>query len=96
MEHLKKINMKNIKKLFKKEIPIVYTMENCNYCAKLKGQLMDNIDMKWETEHGDCQITNKSIEWIMKNVNTSKYNTERCYVYNKAFARWFDNSRLWA
>jgi len=59
---------------------------------KLKGQLMDNIDMKWETEHGDCKITEKSINWIMKNVQTSKYNDQRCYVYNKAFARWFDNN----
>jgi NTP pyrophosphatase (non-canonical NTP hydrolase) len=59
---------------------------------KLKGQLMDNINMKWETEHGDCIITNKSIEWIMKNVITSKYNPERCYIYNKAFARYFDNN----
>ena len=59
---------------------------------KLKGQLMDNIGMKWETDHGDCIITDKSIKWIMKNVVTSKYNTERCYVYNKAFARWFDNN----
>jgi len=59
---------------------------------KLKGQLMDNIGMKWETDHGDCIITNESIKWIMKNVVTSKYNTERCYVYNKAFARWFDNN----
>ena len=59
---------------------------------KLKGQLMDNLDMKWETEHGSCVITHKSIDWIMKNVVTSKYNTERCYVYNKAFARWFDNN----
>jgi len=59
---------------------------------KLKGQLMDNIGMKWETEHGECTITGESIKWIMKNVVTSKYNTERCYVYNKAFARWFDNN----
>ena len=59
---------------------------------KLKGQLMDNIGMKWQTEHGDCIITAKSIDWIMNNVITSKYNTERCYVYNKAFARWFDNN----
>ena len=59
---------------------------------KLKGQLMDNIGMDWETDHGDCKITNKSIEWIMKNVQTSKYNNERCYVYNKAFARYFDNN----
>ena len=48
--------------------------------------------MKWETEHGECTITKESIKWIMKNVVTSKYNTERCYVYNKAFARWFDNN----
>ena len=53
---------------------------------------MDNIGMDWETDHGDCKITNKSIEWIMKNVQTSKYNNERCYVYNKAFARYFDNN----
>ena len=59
---------------------------------KLKGQLMDNIGMKWETEHGECIISPESIKWIMKNVQTSKYNTERSYVYNKAFARWFDNN----
>jgi len=59
---------------------------------KLKGQLMDNKGMSWETEHGSCLITDKSIEWIMNNVLTSKYNKERCYVYNKAFARWFDNN----
>ena len=28
----------------------------------------------------------------MKNVKESMYNTERCYVYNKAFARFFDNN----
>ena len=59
---------------------------------KLKGRLMDNIGMAWDTDHGNCIITNESIKWIMKNVVTSKYNNERCYVYNKAFARWFDNN----
>ena len=59
---------------------------------KLKGQLMDNKNMAWETEHGNCVITDESIKWIIKNVQTSKYNAERCYVYNKAFARWFDNN----
>ena len=59
---------------------------------KLKGQLMDNMNMKWETEHGSCIITNESIKWIINNVKTSKYNTERCYIYNKAFARYFDNN----
>ena len=59
---------------------------------KLKGRLMDNIGMHWETDHGDCVITDESIKWIMKNVVISKYNTQRCYVYNKAFTRYFDNN----
>ena len=58
---------------------------------KLKGQLMDNIGKQWETEHGTLSITNGTVEWIMKNVKTSKYNDQRCYVYNKAFARFYDN-----
>jgi len=59
---------------------------------KLKGQLMDNMGMKWETEFGDCVVTAQSIDWIMKNAKTSMYNDERSYVYNKAFARWFENN----
>ena len=59
---------------------------------KLKGRLMDNIDMEWETEHGKFNITPGTIKWIMNNVVTSKYNPERCYVYNKAFARYYDNN----
>ena len=59
---------------------------------KLKGRLMDNIGMSWDTEHGKLNVTNKSIKWIMSNVKTSMYNDERCYVYNKAFARWYDNN----
>ena len=61
---------------------------------KLKGRLIDNIGMKWSTEHGDCLLTAESIKWIMKNVKESMYNKERCYVYNKAFARWFDNNNV--
>jgi NTP pyrophosphatase (non-canonical NTP hydrolase) len=30
----------------------------------------------------------------MKNVKESMYNKERCYIYNKAFARWFDNNNV--
>ena len=59
---------------------------------KLKGQLMDNIGLRWETDHGDCAITSKSIDWIMLNVKESMYNKNRCYIYNKAFARYFENN----
>ena len=58
---------------------------------KLKGQLMDNIGMVWETDHGRFTINSYSINWIMKNVQVSRYNDQRCYVYNKAFARFYDN-----
>ena len=61
---------------------------------KLKGQLMDNIGMSWDTEHGPVNVTPESIVWIMKNVKTSMYNHGRCYVYNKAFARLFDNNDM--
>jgi NTP pyrophosphatase (non-canonical NTP hydrolase) len=57
---------------------------------------MDNIGMKWETEHGDCIITSESIKWIMNNIKTSMYNENRCYIYNKAFARWFDNNNAYS
>ena len=63
---------------------------------KLKGQLMDNIGMSWETEFGSCRITMPSIEWIMNNVKESMYNETRCYVYNKAIARYFDNNDAYA
>ena len=59
---------------------------------KLKGRLLDEIGMRWETEFGPCGLTRKSIEWIMDNIKTSQYTQDRCYVYNKAFARWFDNN----
>ena len=59
---------------------------------KLKGHLMDNIGMSWDTPFGECVITDKSINWIMDNVCSSKYTKERCYIYNRAFARWFDNN----
>ena len=59
---------------------------------KLKGHLMDNIGMNWNTEFGDVYLTAESIKWIMKNVKTSMYNDNRSYIYNKAFARWFDNN----
>jgi len=58
---------------------------------KLKGQLMDNLGMNWKTDHGNLRITPASIDWIMSNVKESMYNETRSYVYNKAFARFYDN-----
>jgi NTP pyrophosphatase (non-canonical NTP hydrolase) len=57
--------------------------------TKLKGRLMDNIGKTWETTHGTFEINMDTIKWIMKNVATSQYTMERCYIYNKAFAKYF-------
>ena len=59
---------------------------------KLKGHLVDNLGMEWNTEFGKVLLTQRSVSWIMKNVKTSMYNDNRSYIYNKAFARWFDNN----
>ena len=58
---------------------------------KLKGRLMDNLGMTWETDHGVFFINESSIKWIMSNIKTSMFNNQRSYVYNKAFARFYEN-----
>ena len=62
---------------------------------KLKGRLMDSIGMRWMTEHGEFMITPATVKWIMTNVKTSMFNKERSYVYNKAFARFYDNNNAY-
>ena len=57
--------------------------------SKLKGRLMDMMGRTWETLHGEFEINMETIPWIMENVKTSMYTTERSYIYNKAFAKYF-------
>ena len=52
---------------------------------KLKGQLMDNLGLSWNTDHGKFTITKENIPWLIANARTSMFNNNRCYVYNKAF-----------
>ena len=49
------------------------------------------IGYEWTTEHGDFEITPRTIDWIMKNVKTSMFDANRSYVYNKAFAVFKDS-----
>ena len=56
---------------------------------KLKGRLMDSINATWETDFGSFTITPKTIPWIIKNARVSMFNPDRTYVYNKAFAKEF-------
>ena len=60
---------------------------------KLKGQLMDNLEMKWSTPYGQACLDTDLVKWIVKNAKTSMFNDERCYIYNKAMARYMDNRK---
>ena len=60
---------------------------------KLKGRLLDSIDTTWETDFGFFKITKKTIPWIIKNARVSMFNPQRTYIYNKAFAKEFIESR---
>ena len=62
--------------------------------SKLKCRLMDDMGKSWLTSHGKFEINMDSIKWIMENVKTSMYTTERCYVYNKAFAKYFNTPKF--
>ena len=89
-----RVDMKTYKKLFNK-MNINATEQTSTFpCPinKLKGQLMDNVGMTWQTEHGQFEINDQTIPWIMANVKESMYNKNRCYVYNKAFYEAFVNS----
>ena len=57
-------------------------------CPKsdLKKNLLRNSGLVWETEHGEFQVNEHTISWILENAKTSMYNDQRCYIYNKAFA----------
>ena len=57
--------------------------------SKLKGRLMDSMGKTWETTHGTFEINMDTVKWIMENVTTSQFTSERCYIYNKAFAKYF-------
>ena len=82
-----KVDRKLYKHLFNK-MNINATQQTSTFpCPvnKLKGRLADNIGLTWQTEFGQFEITKRNKLWIMDNVKESLYNTERCYIYNKAF-----------
>jgi NTP pyrophosphatase (non-canonical NTP hydrolase) len=89
-----RIDMKPYNKLKCNNMKINVTEQTTTFpcpVSKLKGNLMDNLGLTWETEHGNFHIDEGTINWILKNVKTSQFTNERCYVYNKAFSRYYDN-----
>jgi len=86
-----KVDRKKYKNLFKK-MKINVTEQTSTFAVplnKLKGHLMDNMNLKWETSHGEFHLDMQSIKWIMDNAKVSMYNDNRSYIYNKAFAEYF-------
>ena len=89
-----KVDLKKYKNLKFNKMKINATEQTSTFdCPinKLKGRLMDNIGMTWETTHGKFVISNEYIPWIMANVKTSMFNEGRSYIYNKAFYEAFFN-----
>ena len=89
-----KVDLKSYKELIKKDMKINPTEQTSTFpCPvnKLKGQLMDNKGLTWQTDHGQFEINEQTIPWIVANAKTSMYNDNRCYVYNKAFYEAFLN-----
>jgi len=60
---------------------------------KLKGRLMDNLEMRWITEHGQVYLDTDLVKWIVKSAKTSMFNNDRCYVYNKAMTKYLNNRK---
>ena len=86
-----KVDRKKYKNLFKK-MKINVTEQTSTFAMplnKLKGHLMDNIGMSWETSHGTFELDMQTIKWIIDNAKMSMYNDKRSYIYNKAFAEYF-------
>ena len=61
--------------------------------SQLESKLMDNLDLSWETSHGEFKLTGSMIPWIIANAKTSMFNSSRSYIYNKAFFEAFFNSK---
>ena len=90
-----KVDRKLYKNLFNK-MKINATEQTSTFpcpTSKLKGRLMDNLGLTWNTEFGQFKITKENVRWIMANVKTSMYNKDRCYIYNKAFYEAFFNPK---
>jgi NTP pyrophosphatase (non-canonical NTP hydrolase) len=91
-----KVDTKLYKNLFNK-MKINITEQTTTFplpMNKLKGRLMDNVGLKWKhPEFGDFELTTKNIPWIMQNAKVSMFNSDRSYIYNKAFYEAFFNPK---
>ena len=84
------------KNLFKSNMRINPTEQTSTFPVplnKLKGNLMDNIGLEWETPDYKFKLAKEHVPWIMQNAKTSMFNDDRSYIYNKAFYEAFFNPK---
>jgi len=82
------------KNLFKLNMEVNPTEQTSTFPVpinKLKGNLIDNVGLEWETPDYKFKLEKEHIPWIMQNARTSMFNDNRSYIYNKAFYEAFFN-----
>ena len=80
-----------------KEMDINVTAQTTTFpCSvdDLELYLLKIRDNEWDTPLDGklCVCSQADIDWVVKNSMTSTYRTSRCFVYNKAFAKYRNHS----
>jgi NTP pyrophosphatase (non-canonical NTP hydrolase) len=88
-----KVDRQKYKNLYKMKLNATEQTTTFPYpLTKLKGNLMDNIGHNWTTPQGyKFELKEEFIPWLIQNARTSMYNSNRSYIYNKAFYEAFFN-----
>ena len=60
---------------------------------KLKGRLYECIGMTWGNREFSFKLERGHVNWILSNVQESKYRNNRCYIYNKPYYEAFYNPK---
>ena len=89
-----KVDRQSYKSLIKsnKKMKINVTDQTTTFpmpLRKLKDRLADEIGMKIETPFGEVEVTKENYRWIADNSQTSMYNVNRCYIYNKKLYEYY-------
>ncbi len=103
-----KIDLKPYNKLFNK-MKLNVTEQTTTFPVpkdQMEHYLGKHIGESWKTELGVFHITADTIDWLVKNAKKSMFNSERSFIYNKAYyeeflfktngKNVFDRIRAWA
>lgn len=83
-----KIDRQLYKNLFKSKMKLNITEQTTTFPypeEQLPVMLRKYEGLKWETSLGEFELNSETILWIIRNSKKSMYNSERSFIYNKAF-----------